>query len=495
MTESFLIDVDDGLAPGEAARAALELYPVQPVAMIHYSSHGRLLVLGNHDAVDAVVNRLPQLSKICVVLTDACTPTLSSRLGRRGIAFCDTLSDVDIAGWLGCFRGTAKRNAKIIRLEEHFGLAETGFDLVLDLFEPTFARSPIAPIGYFAIGLADREKLTEALAELPQCLGDLDKPKYVHLEAELCDHRTAGIETCRRCFEVCGTWAIATDDLAVTINPYLCQGCGDCATACPTGAIRYNYPPPEQTLFRIQRMLTTYFERGGKVPILLMHDATKGREWLYRHRTLLPINVLPYEIEALGATGMDTWLMALALGATEILILDTGEMNEKTRALLHTQIEWSRAILKGIGYPSPCLRMVQACEVLSASLPVHTFCPIDPLATWSEDGGKRNIIRQAVDHLQQQTNPLAHAVLPEGAPFGAIRIDPDACTLCLDCVSVCPEAALVAHEGGPRLAFVEASCIQCGTCANTCPEGAITLEPRYLYSRNAASAAKLVATR
>jgi ferredoxin len=492
MTDPFLIDADDGLAPSEAARAALELYPFEPVEMIHYVSHGRLLVLGNHEAVDAVIDRLPKLSRIFVALTDDCNPRLSSKLRQGGVAVCEALIGIDIQGWLGRFRGTAISNGGIVCLEKHFGLAETGFDLVLDLCEPTVARSPIAPIGYFAAGFSDSRKLAEALEELPQCVGNLEKPKYVLLDPERCDHRTGGVETCRRCCDVCGTWAIATGAAAVSLNPYLCQGCGDCATACPAGAIRYNYPPPEQTLLRIQRMLETYFERGGKVPILLLHDAMRGREWLYQHRALLPINVLPYELEALAATGMDTWLMALAMGATEILLLDTGDMSEKTRTLLQMQIDSGRAILKGIGYPPLCLRLAHVDEVRCTSLPVHAFCPIDPLLAWSDGGSKRTLIREAVGHLRQRVSCLSSAVLPEGAPFGVVRIDPDACTLCMDCTSVCPEAALVADGDRRGLAFIEARCVQCKACANTCRYGAITVQARYLYDDEEAASARPV---
>ena len=67
---------------------------------------------------------------------------------------------------------------------------------------------------------------------------------------------------------------------------------------------------------------------------------------------------------------------------------------------------------------------------------------------------------------------------PAGSPFGAITVDRDACTMCLACVSACPEGALLDHAEAVRLRFIERNCVQCGLCAKTCPEQAIALVPQ-----------------
>ena len=68
--------------------------------------------------------------------------------------------------------------------------------------------------------------------------------------------------------------------------------------------------------------------------------------------------------------------------------------------------------------------------------------------------------------------------LPEGAPFGQITVDPDACTLCQACTGVCPTGALLDNPETPMLRFTQSACVQCGLCAATCPEDAITLTPQ-----------------
>ena len=64
------------------------------------------------------------------------------------------------------------------------------------------------------------------------------------------------------------------------------------------------------------------------------------------------------------------------------------------------------------------------------------------------------------------------------APFGAVLIDAEGCTLCLACVNACPAKALRDNPDAPELRFQESNCIQCGLCKATCPESVITLSPR-----------------
>ncbi|MEC8197515.1 MAG: 4Fe-4S binding protein, partial [Pseudomonadota bacterium] len=68
--------------------------------------------------------------------------------------------------------------------------------------------------------------------------------------------------------------------------------------------------------------------------------------------------------------------------------------------------------------------------------------------------------------------------LPAAAPYGAVVVDKEACTLCLSCASLCPAGALGDNPDAPQLRFQEDACLQCGLCTNVCPENAITLQPQ-----------------
>ncbi len=104
-------------------------------------------------------------------------------------------------------------------------------------------------------------------------------------------------------------------------------------------------------------------------------------------------------------------------------------------------------------------------------------------------GGRRDITRVTVNAMADNIDgPIP---LPAGAPYGAIEINPDKCTLCLACVSLCPTGALGDHPDRPEVQFTENACVQCGVCESTCPETAINLVPQLDVSKNALSARAL----
>jgi ferredoxin len=94
-------------------------------------------------------------------------------------------------------------------------------------------------------------------------------------------------------------------------------------------------------------------------------------------------------------------------------------------------------------------------------------------------GDKRGVLRFALRELHRAAPaPVDVIQLPARAPFGAVNIDVDGCTLCLACVSACPTGALSDDPERPILRFSEDACVQCGLCKATCPERVITLTPQ-----------------
>jgi len=55
-------------------------------------------------------------------------------------------------------------------------------------------------------------------------------------------------------------------------------------------------------------------------------------------------------------------------------------------------------------------------------------------------------------------------------------IDSRLCTLCSDCVDVCPTDCL--SVAGFEVVLAPQSCIQCGACEAVCPVAAIAMRPR-----------------
>ena len=110
----------------------------------------------------------------------------------------------------------------------------------------------------------------------------------------------------------------------------------------------------------------------------------------------------------------------------------------------------------------------------------HSLSTATPLpASFQPIGAKRDVLRLALRELHHAAPaPVDVVALPEGAPFGAVELEVEGCTLCLSCVSACPTGALVDDPERPMLRFVEDACVQCGLCKATCPEKVISLKPQ-----------------
>ena len=375
------------------------------------------------------------------------------------------------------------------------------FDLVLDLRAAPAFLQHARPQGYFHVPAA-----TWAGAALPTVLklrelvGEFEKPKFFTYKQKLCAHSRNEKVGCNACIEVCSAEAITSDASRqrVLVNANLCVGCGACTTVCPTGAISYAYPTAAAQGLKIRTLLSTYLQAGGKAPVLLLHSQEGGRalvEEVGRAAQLgvaqgLPANVIPMSVWHTASLGVDVWLSAVAMGASQVAVLTTGEEAPQYLDALREQMDVAEAVLGGLGYDGRHFTLLQARALgdldqeLQLLVRQRAAAPERP-AQFSVAPEKRATLELALDHLVEYA-PLRPAVLPmpaHGSPFGSVQVNKDRCTLCLSCVSACPASALQDNAALPQLRFIEKNCVQCGLCARTCPEQAITLEPRLLLGR------------
>jgi ferredoxin len=285
----------------------------------------------------------------------------------------------------------------------------------------------------------------------------------------LCAHSRAEQTGCTRCLDLCPTGAITPAGEHVTVDPMVCAGCGACSAVCPSGAISYDAPPVDLIMSRVQTLARAYLAAGGEVPRLLVHDA-HGAEMIRlaaRHDRGLPADVIPLELPVIGTFGHAESLAALAAGFADVTLL-AGPRTDLP------PLEAQVALACALGGDRVSILDTSDPDQLSDTLfdgeaPARIEKPVRPMGT------RRQITRQAARALHPGTEQLP---LPEDAPYGAVLVDKDACTLCLSCVSLCPSGALGDNPDLPQLRFQEDACLQCGLCANICPEDAITLEPR-----------------
>jgi ferredoxin len=325
--------------------------------------------------------------------------------------------------------------------------------------------------GYLRADPRDPLAVAAVVLAASHLTGTFEKPLYVRLEETLCAHSRAGQTACSNCLDICPTGAIMPAGDHVAIDPMVCAGCGACAALCPSTAITYDDPPVAHVLLRMQTLASTYRKAGGDAPRLLVHDA-HGAEMIRlaaRFGRGLPSDVIPLELQVISGFGHAEMLAALAHGfaTVDVLLTPTTE-----RDALDREVALATAIA-GAGK----LRLLDQTDPDAMSDALYDVDKPDAVATPVLPlGNRRQIARLAAQALNPQSDdPLP---LPDGAPYGAVLVDKDACTLCLSCVSLCPSGALVDNPDMPQLRFQEDACLQCGLCATICPEKAIALKPQ-----------------
>ncbi len=302
--------------------------------------------------------------------------------------------------------------------------------------------------------------------------GEAEKPVFVHFDAGICAHSRSGQAGCSKCIDVCSVTAISAAGDGVKVDEQLCLGCGACAMVCPSGAMTYAYPPAQELGGQIRAVL----KADGAGAILLIHDAA-GAGIIRELARDLSGRVMPLQVHHVASAGLDNWLSALAQGASQVLMLTTAADAPRYRAALAAQFCIGNAVFDGLGYTGTGLVLLQAADAPALeqrlrSLPqgVH----VAKAASYNVMPDKRATLEFAVEHLARHAPaPKQVMALPAAAPFGAIVVDRDLCTLCMSCIGVCPAAALEDRAEPPQLRFIERNCVQCGLCSATCPENAI----------------------
>jgi ferredoxin len=459
----------------------LDMGPV--ASSVTFRSSGHLLIVGEQDRARATAAQLARRLRCTLIVpspAEAEGPSPSEQLPTlEGVRMLQG-TPLEVRGYLGAF--------EVIFCDSGGGehperrQLERG-DLVLDLTTPARLRDELSPPGYYAPG-KDPQALQRALEELPDLVGEFEKPRFVHYDQSGCAHGNARVRGCRKCIEVCPAGAISSGKSAVEINHYLCHGCSICATACPTAAITESSTATRDRVEGVVADLRHHRANFAASPGVLFHDRDMdAAELASLQSALLP--VVTVRLEEIGSIGMDVWFALFAGGASHVLLWSKAATPLSVLRELELQRSHAATILAGMGYEPQRLQFIGRNETvghLNHILETLKPEPEIPPTFVADLPGKRAVIRQAVRHLHEQAAlPLPMVDLPEGAPFGAIEVDPSRCTLCMACAGVCPVSAISGSDTGHQLRFVESECVQCGLCRQACPEQAIRLVPRMRY--------------
>lgn len=481
--------VETAGALGKKEPEGVEAEVVETPVPLSLVSRGRTLI------IDTKAERAMALAEILTSHRLTCTvvvtksPFADKAVPKPNGPGCFEVEGLSLSGAFGGFLARATNEGDQKNLNEAIGDRGAVFDLVLDLqSKPSYAGDCL-PMGYYATGERSAA-LEEAMAELPEMRGQFKKLQFTSLLKNRCFHGRSPAHDCRRCLEICPFGAIRSLDRKISIDPFLCQGCGGCVLVCPAEAIRLNEPSPEDLLNQLQiKLENRSIWADFPITLVIFDSEWSGLEENSNNQTVY------FKVDQIAHVGMEMPLAALAYGAGEVLVVSGSQNSPGIKKALEGQMQMARSILQGLGLQEGKIRLVAGpSESLSSEkTPLKPFGQdgpaIDspkPPATFSPGPDRRKMVRLVVQHLYDQSGIIQPEFpLPMGSPFGAISVDGGACTLCLACVTACPSKALSAGGQVPQLKFRESLCHQCGLCQETCPEGAIHLLPRLFCDHEA----------
>lgn len=455
---------------------------------VSYTTEGNVLIIGPEDLARLAADRLSSMGKLAILANESITSQDEAHL-EKVMSSAENVESfynklIEIKGFLGQFQvkvdsgsdETADTNAVELSM---VAIRKAHFDLILDLSQSPCINLEMLPPGYFYVG-QDEAKLADAIAQLPDLVGEFDKPRYVKVNSEICAHNRNGIDGCNRCLNFCPADAIQSIDKMIEIDPYLCHGAGSCTNACPTGAISYDLPTPQALHSYLHKLVTRFREQAQTAPVILFHDEANGAELV---GVDLPGAVIPVALEEITVASMDHWMSSLAWGARQILVLNTEATAPTLTQMLQGEHKLANDILDEMGQPQR-ISVIDESSIgdLTALLETSSNWPMIVPGEFAATT-KRNTLYAAIDHLNEQAASVDTCLSQSNIPYGIVSINSDKCTLCLSCVSTCPTQALTDGGDKPALHFVEQDCVQCGLCESACPEKVISLTPQMNFDK------------
>ncbi len=162
--------------------------------------------------------------------------------------------------------------------------------------------------------------------------------------------------------------------------------------------------------------------------MLLLHSQERGAalvEEVGRAAQLgvaqgIPANVIPVAVWHTASLGIDVWLSAIAMGASQVAVLATSEEAPQYLDALGEQMAVGEALLNGLGYEGTHFSLIRAAGLADLDQELRLLVarrqqtPARP-GRFAVAPGKRGTLELALDHLVEQAPQQPVAIeLPRG---------------------------------------------------------------------------------
>jgi ferredoxin len=296
--------------------------------------------------------------------------------------------------------------------------------------------------------------------------------------------RCSGGLACSACLSCCPRGALLEKQGRVVVDGDRCTGCGACVLACRNGAFALPGAFVED-LSAAAGVLVRSIKSGVPaigIAITCQHSTSGprvGEQWLV-------LRVPSLEMVTAG------WMLQLVNAgvAVRLAACDAKECGDRA-ADLERFVRDLGAVL-GLSSGASAFSEVSAVRDRVAGAAAAVGPNGDVRIELREPEATMQILSALAAFDPGRSTWRAQG---RGCPFGSVKIDSVACSLCEVCVATCPTGALSSERDESGLVSLNLDpgrCTACGACLDTCPEGAVTLE-RAIEGADVAAGRRVVA--
>ena len=313
---------------------------------------------------------------------------------------------------------------------------------------------------------------------------------------------------CLRCASVCVSGCISTQENELIVDPFLCIGCGTCATICPTAALEPKSPTDKELLLFCDKAAAN---NDGTVVIMCDKMAEKAGSLVDFSKAVV--------VPCIGRVEESLLVTLASHDVSSVLLIDklcVGCEHEHGHAAEEQVITTAKQLLD-TWHNSMDLHFAQKLphslrknqdeffdaekraffsdvkeQTKNTAKEVAVFGVNEALDANEEKKGpvyihvnEQGVLPHFVpDRRTQLINSLSKLGQPDDIMFdtrlwGNVIIDTQKCKSCYMCAVFCPTGALVKliEEDGKakNIGHIPSKCVKCRTCENICTAHAISI--------------------